>query len=166
MLLEHFALAPVQGRQARESVVQIGEDREVRFLYPQRFIEFDGTAAATAFGGMPGARMVNQQLTHHPGRDGQEVRTVLESGLPRVNQLEIGLMDKGRRIQASVRRLPTEAAASQPAEPVVDEGHKTIQSPGVAIAPQLKQARDISGSGFDHGLPGRGTWMSRQLGLI
>ena len=45
-----------------------------------------------------------------------------------------------------------EAASSQLAEPVVDEGHKTIQSPGVAIAPQLKQARDVGGSGFDHGL--------------
>ena len=161
MLLEHLALAPIQGRQARESVVQIGEDGEVRFLYPQRFIEFDCAAAATAFGGVAGARMVNQQLTHHPGRDGQEVRTVLESGLPRVNQLEIGLMDECRRIQASIRSLPTEAAASQPAEPVVDEGHETIQSPGVAIAPQLKQARDVGGSGFDHGLPGHGTWMSR-----
>ena len=166
MLLEHFALTPIQGRQARESVVQISEDGEVRFLYPQRFIEFDCTAAATALGGVPGARMVNQQLTHHPGRDGQEVRTVLESGLPRVNQLEIGLMDKGRRIQASIRRLPTEAAASQSAEPVVDEGHKTIESPGVAIAPLLKQTRDVGGRGFDHSLPGRGTWMSRYLGLI
>ena len=155
MLLEHLALALIQGRQARESLIQLGEDGEIRFLDPQRFIEFDCTAAAPAFGGLPRARMVNQQLAHHTGCDGQEVRTVLESGLSRVNQLEIGLMDKGRRVQASIRSLATEAAASQPAEPVVDEGNEAVQRPGVAITPLLEQTRDVGGSGFDHDLPGR-----------
>ena len=154
MLFEHLALALIKGRQACQGLVQLGEDGEVRFLDPQRFIEFDSTAAAPAFGGLPGARMVNQQLAHHTGCDGQEVRTVLESGLSRVNQLEIGLMDKGRRVQASIRDLATEAAASQPAEPVVNEGNKTVQRPGVAITPLLEQTRDVGGNGFDHALPG------------
>ena len=156
MLLEYLALAAIQGRQACESVVQLGEYGGVRFLDPQRFIEFDRTCAAAAFRGQPGARMVNQQLAHHPGRDSEEMRPVLESGLPRVNQLEIGLMDQGRCIQASIRTPATQTAASQAAEPTVDEGQKPIQSPGVAIAPLQEQPRDVGGRGFDHDLPGRG----------
>ena len=78
----------------------------------------------------------------------------MEPGLSGVNQLEIGLMDKGRRVQASIRDLATEAAASQPAEPVVNEGNKTVQRPGVAITPLPEQTRDVGGNGFDNALPG------------
>jgi hypothetical protein len=94
------------------------------------------------------------------------VRTVSKSGLPRVNQLDVGLMNERGGIQASIRSLATEAAASQLAEPIVDQGHKTVQRLGVAIAPLLEQTRDVGGSGFDRGLQGRGKLDATVDGLI
>src|SRR2546426_11628778 len=63
-------------------------------------VERDAQVAATAFSCSPGARRVEQNPTHHRGRDGKEMRTVLPSDAGDVNQTQVNFIYKGSSFES------------------------------------------------------------------
>lgn len=67
--------------------------------------------------------------THHPRRHGQEVRTVVPRYGSACNQPEVRLVDERRGLETMADALACQAASSDAAKLVVDDGIRRSRAP-------------------------------------
>src|SRR5262249_9465371 len=64
-----------------------------------RLIQRDMELLAAALVGTSPARVINQNLSHHPRRYGEEMRAVLPLHIPAINQMQVRFVDQRRGLQ-------------------------------------------------------------------
>src|SRR6185295_12424175 len=88
------------------------------------------------------ARVVEQDAAHQLRRHTVELRPVLPPDVL-IDQLEIGLVDEGRRLQQMPRTLTFEVPARGLMQLRVDDGNERFKRLPVAIAPRDQELRDV-----------------------
>lgn len=88
---------------------------------------------------MPGLAVVQED----PGSDGEEVFPVLPVRHPLVHQLDVELVDQGRRLEGVVGPLPLEVAPGLAAEVLEDKGDQSFAGGGVTLAPGVEEAGQV-----------------------
>ena len=82
-----------------------------------------------------GAGVLDQNLSHYPGGDPEEMGAVLPVGCVRSGQPQVRLMDQSRALQGMVAALALQIMVGQAAQFVVDQRHEGFQGLPVAPAP-------------------------------
>jgi hypothetical protein len=83
--------------------------------------------------------VVDQDPSHQPSGDAQEVRTILPPDVTGVGKPEKRLVDERGRLEGVVFPLAPHARAGEPAQLGFDEGHQLIECRLVAVAPGAQQ---------------------------
>ena len=87
-------------------------------------------------GSVPFARVIHQDMAHHPGGDAQELGTALPIELLDAGKLQIELVHQGGGLQSPIAALGGENSSGQ-----------TRKSVLVAAAPILEASRDVASRG-------------------
>src|SRR5580658_6828582 len=90
-------------------------------------------AAAAFFGAAP-AGAGDQDLAHDPRRHAEEVRAVLEIGQILGDELQVGFMNEGGRLQGDTGTFAPHAADGESFQFCVDDGSQGVQRLFVAAA--------------------------------
>jgi hypothetical protein len=104
-----------------------------------------GAVAALARGLTPG--VIDQNAPHHPGRDAEEMRTMLPIDGALFDEAEVRLVDQGGRLQRVARPLLAKLTRGDPAQLGVDQREQAIEGAAIAAAPVVEQRRDVMGRG-------------------
>ena len=91
--------------------------------------------ASAAFRKPPRASAINQQVSHHPGGDGEKMCAALPIAFPLINEFQIGFIDEFARLEGNIRILPAQVTARSAFQLLVHNGQDSSQLPLVAVAP-------------------------------
>jgi hypothetical protein len=140
---DDFGLAGVEGGEAFEGFVE-GEDVFV-FLGGEGdgFIEDDARAASAALVALVGAGVVDKDAAHGLGGDGEEVRLALPVDARLIDELHVGFVDEGGRLEGVVVAFLGEVMAGEGAEFIVDEGEEFVSGTTVSAAELFEDLGDI-----------------------
>ena len=95
----------------------------------QPFGQADAVAAAAVPQAIAAPRMVHQDPPHRLGTDGEEVRAAVPLDPRLVDELQVGLVHQGRRLQRVPRPFSLQVHAGQLAEVVVQKREQTVPRP-------------------------------------
>ena len=85
------------------------------------------------------ARVIDQNIAHHSGRQAVKLRATLPLDFLLIHQAQIGFVYQRRRLQAMIRALPSQIPDRQPTQLVIDQRHKLLERGSVAAAPLQKK---------------------------
>ena len=104
---------------------------------------FERDGAPTALLGLVASGVGDEHLTHGPRGQRQEVGPVLPLHALTVDQLEIRLVDEGRRGERMARRLAAQTAVGAAPQVLVDQREKLVQGDAVSAPPGGQEGRGI-----------------------
>src|SRR6185437_4524659 len=84
-----------------------------RRKFARAFLQRNPVTLASLDGAMRSG-VIHENSAHEMRSNGKEVRAVLPPGAPLVNQLEVGLVNQGRRRKGVIGPLPVEIPGGQP----------------------------------------------------
>jgi len=121
------------------------QDVEGRFGCDQSgFVEGDLAGAASAFGAIAGAGVVDQDLAHGAGGDSEEVGAVFEiDGC--ADELDVGFVDEGGGAKGLIAPGGTEAIGGEGFQLGMDVGQERVKGLFVALAGTVKEFRQGEG---------------------
>ena len=88
--------------------------------------------------------MLDENAAHRLGRGDVEMGRVVEGGVARADEPEVGLVHQGGRLQRVLGALPGHLALGRPAQLVVDERQQLLGGPWVALADGIEQPSNIT----------------------
>src|SRR5512134_1048529 len=88
--------------------------------------------------------VIDQDPAHDVRGDTKEMRPILPIDLALVDEPDVHLMNKGRRLQGVVGPLLPKLARGHAAELRIDEWQQLIERSPVAATPIAKQCRDVA----------------------
>lgn len=102
--------------------------------------------AAALIGGA-GARIVHQNVPHHPRRDSQEMDSVGELAVGILKQSQVGLVYQGGGLQGVLGPFSAQVASSDMVQFIVERRHQLVQHGLIPGAQPLEQFRHRGGHG-------------------
>jgi hypothetical protein len=99
--------------------------------------------ARASLGAQLVARVIDENSPHQLRRDREEVGTVLPVGVALIDQLEVRLVDDGRRLQTIGPPLASEMPRCDRAKLVMHERNQLVEGFLAAVAPLLEESRDF-----------------------
>ena len=103
----------------------------------------DSPGAAAAFGVPPRARVIDKDAPHQPCGDREKVRAVLPPDAREIDQPEVRLVDKRRRLERVSLPLACHLPAGQSPQLAVNERHQLLERLLIAAAPRDEQIGDV-----------------------
>ena len=88
--------------------------------------------------------VIDQDAAHDLRRDTKEMRSILPVDLALVDEPEVHLMNKGRRLQGVVGPLLPKLARGHAAELRIDEWQQLVERRPVAATPIAEQRCDVA----------------------
>ncbi len=156
--LHDFGLLGVERGQLFKRRVD-GQHVEVGLRAGQHgLIERHALAVAAALGGITRPRTLHQDLPHHVGGDGEEVRAVVRGQVAAGRQAQPGLVDQPRRVEGAPGMFAPHLTARDAAEFVVDQRQQRRQRVAVAGPRAFEQHR--------HRRPGRRGHRDTIIGVL
>jgi hypothetical protein len=146
------ALLLIDAGETREGVVKSDDLGPSGLGEDERFFENNGAVGA-ALGGAMIAGIVNEHLAHETSRDGDKVSVVLGVDGPRINETEVGFMDKGSASKSVIGASSLEEAVSEVVEFVVDQGSQSLGGFRIPLSPADEKFRN--GLGCHANRPGK-----------
>ena len=117
--LDNAALLRIKFGQFVQSVVE-SDHVDAPGLERQSVIQRQ-SVASIPLGGIAAARVLDQNLPHQLGADGQEMLAVLELSCPLFLQAQIRLVHQGGALQSVVRAFVPQVMMRHPPQLVIDE---------------------------------------------
>ena len=105
-------------------------------------IDGDMNRIASAFHAASRASVIHQDVAHHAGSHGEEVRTVAPAGIRARQEAQKRLLNQRGRLHRMVPTLMTEVATRKPTQFRINERRRTVILP-IALAPIGQQSRDV-----------------------
>jgi len=102
-----------------------------------------GNDATAALIGFEAPGVGNEHLPHRSRCQGEKVGSVLPLHALDVDQLEIRLVDEGRRREGMARPLPAQALVGPAPQVVVDQRKQLVQGAAVSAPPGGQESRGI-----------------------
>jgi hypothetical protein len=87
--------------------------------------------------------VVDQEASHHTRGHRKEMRAVSKAGLAYVDQLQIGVVNQGRRIQRLVWTLASQTLMREASKLLVYQWDEAIQRLSISLTPLAEKACDI-----------------------
>src|SRR6266571_996852 len=117
---------------------------------------------------LSGAGLVGENTPHLPRAQGKEMRTALPVNQLQIGETQVKLIDQRRGLQSMAVTLPCHAALRCPMQLPVNLRSQLLQSTFIALAPCLKQLRDLVSEGLIHPNPlhrkaGAQGWLQEKL---
>ncbi len=109
-------------RQFVECVVESDQVHAASFQ-GERIVEFQPDSAI-ALAGVAGARILDQNLSHQLGADGEKVPAILDGSSGLLLQAQIGLVYQGGALQSVAGPFIAEVVVREAAQFVIDEGNR------------------------------------------
>src|SRR5215470_11047757 len=151
-LLDRHAREEAQLHDARLIRVEPLEPPERSVELEQVEIAFPGVAlakhqshakgAALPLGGPAPTRMVDEDSSHDPRGDAEEVGAALPRHVGRLHEPQVGLMDESGRLEGMVAPLLAQVSGGEAPQLVVDDGKQLVESGLIAAIPLPEQLRD------------------------
>ncbi len=139
--------ARVDASEAAEGIVQL-ERVDARACDFDRRAESVGEGnpptVASALLSAPSPRVIDQDLPHCSGGDGEEVPTVLDLARIAAEQLDVSLVHDRRRLQGMAADARTELVAGEGAQLVVEQRDQVFKGRVITLLPALEQTGDVS----------------------
>lgn len=152
--LHCLALARIETVESIENCVQLQQFIRAVRRRQHLISQSDPHRPASPLGPVTGSRMIDQDLPHRRGRDGEELRAVLRGNV-RLHQPEIRLVNQRRRLQGMTRALGAHQYACAPMQLVVNERHQGLLGFVIPPPPVEQQIGDGLRIGLGHfRLPG------------
>ena len=99
--------------------------------------------AARPFQRLTRSRPINQNSPHHSCGNGKEMSPAVPPVRRGFDKSHIRFIDQSRRLKSMLRPLIRHVALCQPVQFLVDDGHQLLEGAIVALAPGVKQLRDL-----------------------
>ena len=84
------------------------------------------------------AGVIDEHAPHHLGRRAIEMRATGQPRFAQAGEPQVGLVNKGRRLQQVTGSFVAKMPASEPAQLLVDQGEERLERVSVASAPPLQ----------------------------
>lgn len=130
--------AGLDGGEFAEGVVEDEEVFGVVGVVDGGFVEGEGRGSTAAFGGLDGAGMIDEDLAHDLGGEGEEAFAVFELGVVVADEAEPELIDEGGGLEGVIGAFAAEVSVGEFAEFVVDECGDGIEGLLIALAPTVE----------------------------
>ncbi len=131
--LDNLGLAGIVDFEPCESLIQLGQARRRCGADQDSFVESDVFGAPTALLAVSRFGVVDENVSHHPRRDGVKVNPILPIATG-ICQPQIRLMDQCRCTQSIFAMLGPHAAGSKFSKLIVNQGNQVIEGSPVAPA--------------------------------
>jgi hypothetical protein len=89
--------------------------------------------------------VIDEHAAHQPGRNAEEMRTVLPPHTLRTRQPNECFVDERGRLKSVFAPLSRHVASSQPPELGLDERQQVLERLRITVAPGSKQMSDLPG---------------------
>jgi hypothetical protein len=149
--LHDARLARIHGGQPLERLVERQQFLGAIVRKQQALLERDVPGAAAATLRLPSARVVNENASHHPGSDGEEVRPVAPVDAIEVDHAHVRLVRECGRLQGVFAPLAPHVGASETTQLVVHDRHQPVEGLAVSRLEAREEHRHITRSGLGTG---------------
>jgi hypothetical protein len=85
------------------------------------------------------ARVVNENATHQPRGNRKEMRPVLPTHAPRVNEAQVNLMDQSGCLYRVPRSFTPEVLSRHPSQFFIDQRNQLLERSFVSLCPLKEQ---------------------------
>jgi hypothetical protein len=141
---DQAALSGIERRKLRQRRVEVEDVHIRRVALRGSFVEYHACPPTGPFVCVAPPGMVNQDATHHLGRQREEVRPILPGGVALANQPQIGLIDERGGLKDVARRFMAKSGGCPTAQFLVDHCHQLVARPEVPAAPSVQQTGHIA----------------------
>ena len=118
-------------------------DVDVGAATPSRLVQADHRGAAATLAGPLSTGVVDEDLTHQPGRQRKEVRAALQRHPIHIDETQEDLVDERRRLETVSGTFPPEMAARHAPQIVIQQRKQAVERRGVSLSPGQEELGDV-----------------------